>query len=107
MCSVQSKQGRPIKVLFVCRPDMRADPAPTTSSKGGSGAPGPIGVQPDSPQSVEALQKAAEQLRKSVQAMADEPPGAGRDAAVKAAHQALYDTNQSMIQLPSKAAEKK
>lgn len=79
-------------------PQMRADPTPATGS---------IGSQPDNPQSVEALQKAAEQLSKSVQAMVDEPPGEGRDAAVKAAHQALYDTNQAMIQLPGKTAEKR
>ena len=85
-------------------PEMRADPAPTT--KGGSGSTGSIGSQPDNPQSVEALQKAAEQLRVSIQAMADEPPGERRDAAVKAAHQALYDTNQAMLQLPGRAAEK-
>lgn len=88
-------------------PEMRADPDPTTNSKGGSGSTGSTGSQPDTPQSMEALQKAAEQLRKSVQTMADEPPGERRDAAVKAAHQALYDTNQAMIQLPAKAAEKK
>lgn len=79
-------------------PEMRADPAPAT---------GPIGSQPDNPQSMEALQKAAEQLLKSVQAMVDEPAGERRDAAVKAAHQALKDTNQAMIQLPAKTAEKK
>lgn len=62
-------------------------------------------MQPDSPQAVEALQKAAEQLRLSVQAMADEPAGERRDAAVKAAHQALHDTNQAMIQLPPKTAK--
>lgn len=79
-------------------PEMRADPAPATGS---------IGSQPDTPQSMEALQKAAEQLVKSVQAMVDEPAGERRGAAVKAAHQALNDTNQAMIQLPGKAAEKK
>lgn len=79
-------------------PGMRADPAPAT---------GPTGLQPDNPQSMEVLQKAAEQLLKSVQAMVDEPAGERRDAAVKAAHQALYDTNQAMIQLPGKAAEQR
>jgi hypothetical protein len=77
--------------------EMRTDPAPATGS---------IGLQPDTPQAMEALQKAAEQLLKSVHAMVDEPAGERRDAAVKAAHQALYDTNQAMIQLPGKATEK-
>lgn len=78
-------------------PEMRADPTPTTDS---------IGSQPDHPQSMEALQKTAEQLVKSVQAMADEPAGERRGAAVKAVQQALNDTNQAMIQLPGKATEK-
>lgn len=77
-------------------PQMRADPAPAT---------GPTGAQPDNPQSMEALQQAAEQLLKSVQAMVDEPAGERSDAAAKAAHQALHDTNQAMIQLPGKAPE--
>jgi hypothetical protein len=77
-------------------PGMRVDSAPIT---------GPIGSQPDNPQSMEALQKAAEQLLKSVHAMVDEPAGERRDAAAKAAHLALYDTNQAMIQLPGKAAQ--
>jgi hypothetical protein len=79
-------------------PEMRADPTPTTGS---------IGSQLDNPQSMEALQKAAEQLVKSAQAMADEPAGERRNAAVKAVQQALKDTNQAMIQLPAKAADKK
>lgn len=77
-------------------PEMRADSKPATGS---------MGSQPDTPQSMEALQKAAEQLLKSVQAMVDEPAGERRDAAVKAAHQTLYDTNQAMIQLPGNAAK--
>jgi len=87
-------------------PEMRADPTPASNPISGSGSTGSVGSQPDSPQSMEALQKAAEQLLKSVQAMVDEPAGERRDAAVKAAHQALYDTNQAMIQLPGKMAEK-
>jgi hypothetical protein len=78
--------------------EMRADPTSATGS---------IGSQLDNPQSMEALQKAAEQLVKSAQAMADEPAGERRNAAVKAAQQALKDTNQAMIQLPGKAADKK
>jgi hypothetical protein len=87
--------------------EMRADPARTSNSKSSSGSTGSIGSQPDNAQSMEVLQKAAEQLLKSVQAMVDEPAGERRNAAVKAAHQALYDTNQAMIQLPGKVAEKK
>jgi hypothetical protein len=55
---------------------------------------------------MEALQKSAEQLLKSVQTMVDEPAGERRDAVIKAAHRALYDTNQAMIELPGKVSEK-
>jgi hypothetical protein len=47
--------------------------------------------------------KAAQQLRDSVQAMAQAPEGPRRDEAIKAANQALIDTQQSMIQLPADA----
>jgi hypothetical protein len=77
-----------------------------TSSAAASGATASLGSQPDTPQSVEALQKAAEQLRKSVQSMAEEPAGDRRNEAIKAAHQALDDTNRAMIQLPSKTTGK-
>jgi len=87
-------------------PGMRADPTPASSSNSGSGATGLTGSQPDNAQSMAALQKSAEQSLKSVQAMVDEPAGERRDAAIKAAHRALYDTNQAMIELPGKAAEK-
>jgi hypothetical protein len=88
-------------------PDMRVDTAGATSSAAASGSTASLGSQPDTPQSVEALQKAAEQLRKSIQLMADEPAGDRRNEAIKAAHQALNDTNQAMIQLPSKTTANK
>jgi hypothetical protein len=88
-------------------PDMRVDTAGATSSAAASGSTASLGSQPDTPQSVEALQKAAEQLRKSIQLMAEEPAGDRRNEAIKAAHQALNDTNQAMIQLPSKTTANK
>lgn len=88
-------------------PEMRADPTPASNPISGSDSTGAIGSQPDNPQSMEVLQQAAERLLKSVQAMVDEPVGERRDAAVKAAHQALYDTNQAMIRLPAKAADER
>ncbi len=87
-------------------PGMRADPTPASNSNSGSGATGLTGSQTDNAQSMEALKKSAEQLLKSVQAMVEEPAGERRDAAIKAAHRALYDTNQAMIELPGKVSEK-
>ena len=46
------------------------------------------------------LQDSAQRLRESIQAMAQHSPGADRDKAIKDAQQALYDTNEAMIQLP-------
>ena len=86
-------------------PDMRiADSAIGTSSPGGgAGAVGNT-VYPSSDaeytKAVEKLQKAAQQLRESIQGMAQEPAGERRNHAIKAAHQALFDTTQAMIQLP-------
>ena len=49
---------------------------------------------------MERLQAAAQRLRDSIQVMAQEPSGPRRDEAIKQAQQALFDTNQAMIQLP-------
>ena len=46
------------------------------------------------------LQSAAQRLRESIQTMAQQPAGDRRTTAIKEAQQALYDTNQAMIQLP-------
>ena len=46
------------------------------------------------------LQGAAQRLRESIQAMAQEQPGPKREQAMKAAHEALFDTNQAMVRLP-------
>jgi exonuclease VII small subunit len=50
--------------------------------------------------SMARLQEAAQRLREAVQAMAQQPAGAGRNAAVLQANQALFDTQQAMLQLP-------
>jgi hypothetical protein len=50
--------------------------------------------------SMSRLQEAAQRLRESIQAMAQQPAGPGRDKAIEQAHQALYDTQSAMIQLP-------
>ncbi len=51
-------------------------------------------------QSMEHLQKAAQRLRESIQAMAQENAGPRRNQAIKEAQQALLQTNQAMTQLP-------
>jgi Beta/Gamma crystallin len=50
--------------------------------------------------SMERLTKAAQNLRAAVQAMAAQPPGQGRNAAMKQANDALLETQQAMVQLP-------
>lgn len=50
--------------------------------------------------SMEELQRAAQRLRESIQALAQQQPGPKRDDAIRAAHQALYDTQQAMLRLP-------
>jgi hypothetical protein len=84
-------------------PEMRGQagaPVGSTSSSGiGVGVVYPKS-DADYTKAMEKLQKAAQQLRESIQAMAQEPAGARRDDAIKQAQQALYDTTQSMVQLP-------
>lgn len=51
----------------------------------------------DYDQSVRKLMKAADSLRESIQAMAQQPPGQGRNRAIEQAHQALWDTQNAML----------
>jgi len=53
--------------------------------------------------SMQELQRAADQLRESIQAMAQRPAGSDRNAAIKQAHQALYKTQQAMVNVPGMA----
>jgi hypothetical protein len=50
--------------------------------------------------SIEKLQNSAQDLREAIQGMAQQPQGERRDQAIAEAHDALYDLNQSMAQLP-------
>ena len=88
-------------------PEMRSTPGSGVGTTPSAGASGSVAVGQVYPKSdveytkaMEKLQKAAQQLRESIQAMAQEPAGARRDDAIKSAHKALNDTTQSMIQLP-------
>jgi hypothetical protein len=76
----------------------------SSSSEGKGPATSGATVRSTSPNysaSMARLQEAAQRLRESIQAMAQQPPGPGRDKAIEQAHQALYDTQSAMIQLPS------
>lgn len=53
-------------------------------------------------QAMQRLFQATQRLREAVQAMAQEPPGDGRNAAMKTAEEALLETQQAMVQLPAK-----
>jgi hypothetical protein len=57
-------------------------------------------TSPNYTASMSRLQEAAQRLRESIQAMAQQPAGPGREKAIEQAHQALYDTQSAMIQLP-------
>lgn len=50
--------------------------------------------------SVKELQFAADRLRDAIQEMAQAPAGAGRDGAVRQAHEALLETQQAMVWVP-------
>jgi hypothetical protein len=51
-------------------------------------------------ESMEKLERAAQRLRESIQALAQKPAGAERDTAVGAARRALLETQQAMTALP-------
>ncbi len=54
----------------------------------------------DYTQAMERLFQAAQRLRESIQAMAQQPPGERRNQAMAQAREALMSTQQSMVQLP-------
>ncbi|HEX6321201.1 MAG TPA: hypothetical protein VFZ84_20230 [Burkholderiales bacterium] len=58
------------------------------------------GTGPNYTASMARLQEAAQRLREAVQAMAGQPAGPGRNQAMRQANQALFDTQQAMIELP-------
>ena len=62
---------------------------------------GTTGEQPNYTQSMARLKEAAQRLRDAVQAMAQQPAGEGRNDAIRQANQALFDTQQAVVQLPA------
>lgn len=61
---------------------------------------GVISTRADYSRSMEDLQLAAQRLRGSIQALAQEEPGPQRRHALRATREALYDAQRAMIQLP-------
>jgi hypothetical protein len=61
---------------------------------------GVLSARPVRTEAMAALQLAAQRLRESIQSLAQEPVGPGRDQALSAARDALYDTQQAMVRLP-------
>jgi hypothetical protein len=61
---------------------------------------------PDPVKAMEALQHASQQLRDTVQAIAQKPMGADRDRATQLAHQALLDAQRALAAIPPDAKPK-
>jgi hypothetical protein len=57
-------------------------------------------AQPNYTVTMDRLMQGAQKLRESVQAMAQQPAGPGRNAAAAKAREALGETQQAMIDLP-------
>jgi hypothetical protein len=62
--------------------------------------PGVISETPVYSSSMLELRHAAQRLRETIQALAQEPVGSGRAQAMSDARKALYDTQQAMLRLP-------
>ncbi|MBV1797484.1 hypothetical protein [Siccirubricoccus sp. G192] len=72
----------------------------------GPGSPSPQGQvitepPPEPSLSMDRLQRATEDLRKAIQAMAEQPAGDRRNEAMRTAERAILETQESMVQLPA------
>lgn len=75
--------------------------AQTPSSAPAATRAGQVGSsQVVSSQSMQKLQQSAQQLRESIQALAQKKPGPDRDRALANAHEALLETQRAMVALP-------
>ena len=74
--------------------------ATTTTSTPSSVTAGAPVAAADQSQAMDRLQRGAQQLRESIQAMAQEPVGPRRNDAIRRAHEALMNTKSEMLQLP-------
>lgn len=84
----------------VCMPLAVLAQSSSTSPASPSAGASVQSASPDYSASMSRLQEAAQRLRESIQAMAQQPAGEGRNRAIEQAHQALFDTQSAMIQLP-------
>lgn len=57
-------------------------------------------TSPNYSHSMQELMRAAQRLRESMQILAQQPQGTARDTALRASREALYETQQAMMQLP-------
>lgn len=67
----------------------------------GGKQPQVVSASVDHTKSMDRLQGAAQKLRESIQALAQQSPGPGRDAALASARDALLETQRAMIDLPA------
>ena len=81
------------EALYDTQSAMAALPPELRSGAGSS-------AQPNYTKSMERLQQAAQKLRESVQAMAQQPAGERRNKAAEEAREALLETQQAMLMLP-------
>jgi hypothetical protein len=97
----------------------------SAATQGVAGSPGYVGTTTSTPASglsggtsaaqydaanarvMDKLLGASQQLREALQELAQQPSGTQRDQAMKEARQALYDTQQAMIRLPTAARTQK
>jgi sporulation protein YlmC with PRC-barrel domain len=89
----------PVSVTPSTQGQTKAGTGASSSAGAGQGSAA-VSSSPEYSASMQRLQTAAQKLRESIQAMAQQPAGERRNQAMKEAQQALYDTNQAMIQLP-------
>lgn len=78
----------------------------TTTSSGASGVSGGSSTAQYDAANARVMEKllgASQQLREALQALAQQPASTARDQSMKEARQALYDTQQAMIRLPTVA----
>jgi hypothetical protein len=74
--------------------------APFATAQTSSAAAGSTASSSDPKASMARLQEAAQRLRDSIQAMAQQPREKGRNNAIEEANRALFDVQRAMIQLP-------
>ncbi len=96
-----TKDGDQIMVLLNAPMMNSASSAQTGSSSSTGGNPQLLVRSLDHTRSMEELLEAAQKLRETIQALAQQPPGPQRKAALDSARDALLLTQRAMVQLPA------